>query len=87
MGPDNFMTLCGGKGCTRQGPKRYRQHDERRSPGSCFFPPVGRSLIPDLPRFAEELFLAFPDIRQLNLIQVIRVPADVFDLSKEVSGS
>ncbi|MGA8831602.1 MAG: radical SAM protein [Desulfomonilaceae bacterium] len=48
------------------------------------FTPVGRSLIPDLPRFAEELFLTFPDIRQLNLIQVIRVPADVFDLSKEV---
>ncbi len=48
------------------------------------FTPVGRSLIPDLPRFAEELFLAFPDIKQLNLIQLIRVPADVFDLSKEV---
>jgi MoaA/NifB/PqqE/SkfB family radical SAM enzyme len=48
------------------------------------FTTVGRSLIPDLPRFAEGLFTAFPGIKQLTLIQVIRVPADVFDLSKEV---
>ncbi len=48
------------------------------------FTPVGRSLIPELPRYAEELFSTFPDIKQLNLIQLIRVPADVFDLSEEV---
>jgi MoaA/NifB/PqqE/SkfB family radical SAM enzyme len=48
------------------------------------FTTVGKSLIPDLPRFAEGLFKAFPDIRQLTFIQLIRVPADVFDLSKEV---
>jgi MoaA/NifB/PqqE/SkfB family radical SAM enzyme len=48
------------------------------------FTTVGKSLIPDLPRFAEGLFIALPDIKQLTLIQLIRVPADVFDLSKEV---
>lgn len=48
------------------------------------FTTVGRSLIPDLPRFAEALFTTFPDIRQLTLIQLIRVPEDVFDLSQEV---
>jgi MoaA/NifB/PqqE/SkfB family radical SAM enzyme len=48
------------------------------------FTTVGRSLIPDLPRFAEGLFIAFPDIKRLTFIQLIRVPGDVFDLSKEV---
>jgi MoaA/NifB/PqqE/SkfB family radical SAM enzyme len=48
------------------------------------FTPVSRSLIPELPRFAENLFVSFPGIKQLTLIQLIRVPDDVFDLSKEV---
>ena len=48
------------------------------------FTTVGRSLIPDLPRFAEGLFKDFPNIKQLSFIQLIRVPGDVFDLSKEV---
>jgi len=50
------------------------------------FTTVCRSLIPDLPRFAEGLFVALPDIKQLTFIQLIRVPEDVFDLSKEVLG-
>jgi len=48
------------------------------------FTTVGRSLIPNLPRFAEKLFVTFPGIGQLTLIQLIRVSQDVFDLSKEV---
>jgi MoaA/NifB/PqqE/SkfB family radical SAM enzyme len=48
------------------------------------FTTVSRSLIPDLPRFAEKLFVTFPGIEQLTFIQLIRVPEDVFDLSKEV---
>ena len=48
------------------------------------FTTVGRSLIPDLPHFAEGLFAAFPDIKRLSFIQLIRVPEDVFDLSKEI---
>jgi len=50
----------------------------------CIFTAVGRSLLPELPRFAEGVFSTFPDIRQLTLIQLIRVQGDVFDLSKEV---
>ncbi len=48
------------------------------------FSPVGRSLISEMPRFAEKLFIEFPGIKQLSFIQLIRVPEDVFDLSKEV---
>jgi MoaA/NifB/PqqE/SkfB family radical SAM enzyme len=48
------------------------------------FATVGRSLIPELPRFAQELYAAFPDIKGLTLIQLNRVPEDVYDLSKEV---
>lgn len=48
------------------------------------FTTVGRSILDDLPAFAEELFTTIPGIRQLTLIQLIRVPGDVFDLSQEV---
>jgi MoaA/NifB/PqqE/SkfB family radical SAM enzyme len=48
------------------------------------FTTVSRSLIPDLPRFAEKLFATLPGIEQLTFIQLIRVSQDVFDLSKEV---
>ena len=48
------------------------------------FATVGRTLLPELPRFAQELYAAFPDIKELTLIQLNRVPEDVFDLSKEV---
>jgi len=48
------------------------------------FTTVGRSMIPDLPRFTEKLFVTFPGIEQLTFIQLIRVPEDVFDLSEEV---
>ena len=48
------------------------------------FTTVGRSLLSALPRFAQGLFAAHPGIEQLTCIQLIRVPEDVFDLSKEV---
>jgi len=48
------------------------------------FTTVGRSLLSDLPRFAEGLFETHPGIEQLTFIQLIRVPEDVFDLSEEV---
>jgi hypothetical protein len=41
-------------------------------------------MIPDLPGFAERVFGAYPGIERLTFIQLIRVPEDVFDLSKEV---
>lgn len=43
-----------------------------------------RGLLQELPRFAEGLFRSFPEIKQLTLIQLIRVANDTFDLSKEV---
>lgn len=48
------------------------------------FTTVGRSLLPDLARFAGQLFSDFPDIRRLTLIQLIRVQNDAFDLSEEL---
>jgi MoaA/NifB/PqqE/SkfB family radical SAM enzyme len=48
------------------------------------FTTVGRSMIPDLPGFAEWVFGTYPGIERLTFIQLIRVPQDVFDLSKEV---
>lgn len=48
------------------------------------FTTVGKTILPDLPRFAEEVFTTFPDVRRLDFIQLIRVPGDVFDLSAEV---
>ena len=48
------------------------------------FTTVYKSMLPDLPRFAEHVFSTYPDIEQLTFIQLIRVPNDVFDLSKEV---
>jgi MoaA/NifB/PqqE/SkfB family radical SAM enzyme len=48
------------------------------------FTTVGRSIISDLPRFAHQVFEDYPGIEQLTFIQLIRVPGDVFDLSKEV---
>jgi len=50
----------------------------------CIFTTVGKSLIPDLRCFSETLLMTFPDIERLTFIQLIRVPEDVFDLSKEV---
>jgi MoaA/NifB/PqqE/SkfB family radical SAM enzyme len=48
------------------------------------FATVGRSMIPDLPCFAEQVFGDYPSIQQLTFIQLIRVPGDVLDLSKEL---
>jgi len=48
------------------------------------FNTVTRSLLPDLPRFADGLFQSFPGIKQLTFIQLIRVPDDWFDLSEEL---
>jgi MoaA/NifB/PqqE/SkfB family radical SAM enzyme len=45
---------------------------------------VSRSMVPDLTRFAEQVYGTYPGIDQLTFIQLIRVPEDVFDLSKEL---
>lgn len=48
------------------------------------FTTVGKSMIPDLPSFAEQVSGAYPAIEQLTFIQLIRVPGDIFDLSREI---
>ncbi len=48
------------------------------------FTTVGRSLIPGLPHFTKRLFSALSGIKRLSFIQLIRVPEDVFDLSREL---
>jgi len=48
------------------------------------FTTVCKSLIQDLPHFADEIYKKFPGLNCLTLIQLIRVTDDTFDLSKEL---
>jgi MoaA/NifB/PqqE/SkfB family radical SAM enzyme len=48
------------------------------------FTTVGKTVLSELPHYAEKLFKTFPDIQHLSLIQLIRVSNDVFDLSHEL---
>ena len=45
------------------------------------FSAVGKSLLPQLPLFADSLFNEFQGIERLTLIQLIRVADDIFDQS------
>ena len=83
QGPRRFHDRIRGKGSYDRALKGINQAIDAGL-AVHIFTPVGRSLIPELPRFAEKLFVNLPGIKQLTLIQLIRVPEDVFDLSKEV---
>ena len=48
------------------------------------FTAAGKGLLPCLPDFTEFVFRRFPRVRQLTLIQLIRVALDAFDLSGEL---
>jgi MoaA/NifB/PqqE/SkfB family radical SAM enzyme len=48
------------------------------------FTSIGMGLVPDLPRFAEFLFSRYPAVKELALIQLIRVHEDYFNLSAEL---
>ncbi len=50
------------------------------------FTSIGKSLLPELPRFADDVYTKFPNVKRLTFIQIIRVEDDVFDLSKELLG-
>jgi MoaA/NifB/PqqE/SkfB family radical SAM enzyme len=52
--------------------------------GVFIFTSIGKSLLPEFPRFAEFLFTSYPAIRELTLIQLIRVHGDALDLSEEL---
>jgi MoaA/NifB/PqqE/SkfB family radical SAM enzyme len=45
---------------------------------------VRKSLLPELPYFADDLYKKFPLVSYLALIQLIRVKDDIFDLSEEL---
>jgi MoaA/NifB/PqqE/SkfB family radical SAM enzyme len=85
QGPRRRHDLIRGKGSYDRARKGIENALEANLPVH-IFTAVGNSMIPDLPRFAEMLFVTFPGIEQLTFIQLIRVPEDVFDLSKEVLG-
>ncbi len=48
------------------------------------FTSIGKSLLPELPKFAEFLFTSYTAIKELTLIQLIRVHGDALDLSEEL---
>ena len=48
------------------------------------FTVMGKSLVPELPHYANSLFDDFKGIEKLTLIQLIRVTNDTFDLSTEL---
>jgi MoaA/NifB/PqqE/SkfB family radical SAM enzyme len=83
QGPKRFHDRIRGKGSYDRALKGIKQAIDAGL-AVHIFTPVGRSLIPELPRFAEKLFVNLPGIKQLTLIQLIRVPEDIFDLSREV---
>ena len=83
QGPKRFHDRIRGKGSYDRAVKGINQAIDAGL-AVHIFTPVGRSLIPEMPRFAEKLFINLPGIKQLSLIQLIRVPEDIFDLSKEV---
>ncbi len=83
QGPKRFHDRIRGRGSYDRALKGIRQAIDAGL-AVHVFTAVGRSLIPEMARFAEKLFINLPDIKQLSLIQLIRVPEDMFDLSKEV---
>ena len=48
------------------------------------FTSVGKTLLPLIPRYANDLFKTYSGITNLTLIQLIRVPRDFFNLSTEL---
>jgi MoaA/NifB/PqqE/SkfB family radical SAM enzyme len=83
QGPRRRHDLIRGKGSYDRARKGI---ENALNAGLCvgIFTTVGRSMIPDLPRFAEQVFGIYPGIERLTFIQMIRVPGDVFNLSQEV---
>jgi len=83
QGPKQWHDRIRGKGSYDRARKGI---NHALNAGLCvhIFTTVGRSMIPDLPGFAEWVFETYPSLEQLTFIQLIRVPEDVFDLSKEV---
>jgi MoaA/NifB/PqqE/SkfB family radical SAM enzyme len=52
--------------------------------GVTIFTTVGKSLLPEMPRFVNELYRRFPRVDYLILIQLIKKTVDPFPLSEEL---
>ena len=83
QGPKRFHDPIRGKGSYDKAIKGLEKALDAGLPVD-IFTPVGRNLIPELPRFAGKLFASHPAIKQLTFIQLVRVPGDIFDLSKDL---
>ena len=83
QGPRRIHDYTRGKGSYHRTLKGIRTAMDTGLPVIIFIT-VGRSLLPELPRFAGGFFESFPETKEITCIQLIRVAGDVFDLSDEV---
>jgi MoaA/NifB/PqqE/SkfB family radical SAM enzyme len=82
-GPEALHDRIRGEGSFKRTLKSIEKVLDRRI-DLFIFTTASKSLLPDLPRFAHDIYKRFPDIKYLIFIQLIRVTNDVFDLSKEL---
>lgn len=83
QGPEELHDRARGKGAFRAAIAGLEQ-TLTAGVGVFTFAATGKALLPELPCFAEFLFSAYPALRELTLIQLIRVPGDTRDLSAEL---
>jgi len=83
QGPEEFHDSIRGKGSWKKAVRGIDNALVFNIPLN-IFTSVGKSLLPILPVFADNVFNRFPDIKYLTLIQLIRVADDSLDLSEEV---
>ncbi|NIO03832.1 MAG: radical SAM protein [Proteobacteria bacterium] len=83
QGPEELHDLVRGEGSYEQTLKGIEKiHDAGIS--CVIFATACKSLLPDLPQFASDIYERFPHTKGLTLIQLIRVTNDIFDLSKDL---
>ena len=83
QGPESFHDWMRGKGSY----KRAMQGVEKVLDAGIdlfIFTTVSKNLLPVLSNFVDELYEKWPDIKCVNLIQMIRVKDDEFDVSKDL---
>ena len=83
QGPEELHDRVRGRGAFRAAVAGLERALEA-GVGVFVFAAAGTALLAALPRFAEFLFTAYPAVRELTLIQLIRVPGDARDLSADL---
>ena len=81
-GPEDLHDRIRGKGSYRRG-MRGVEVALNAGNGLTIFTTVTKGLLPELPRFADDLYKKFPAIDCLTLIQLIRITDGAFSLSEE----